>query len=148
MIFFVMGHRIQAYIMPDWESAEGSLKSPGGQELTDDERKAILEKTSALPPFLKWSFEARGTNFEQPVLITSDQISAVSANGDILSFNKFERAAPYEFQTNGNVAAPMGQHGVMAYLGSEDYTLYAFNMSGQRLAWRFLATLLSASSPK
>src|SRR5262249_45245971 len=78
--------------------------------------------------------------FEQPVLLTANQVTAVSTAGNVLAFNKRERLPPFEFTTSGPVAAPMGQHEHMVYVGSEDYILYALNMATNRLDWRFLAS--------
>jgi hypothetical protein len=140
MIFFCMGNRVEAFLLPIWDSAEGSLKRFGEKELSAPELKALADKTATLPPFPVWSYQEAGMNVEQPVLITPENVTAVSTAGTVMFFKKTERAQPYEFQTHGTVAAPMGRHGLMAYVGSEDYTLYAFNMANQRLDWRFLAS--------
>ncbi len=92
-----------------------------------------------LPPLLTWTHREAGTNFEVPVLIAPDFVTAVTNAGTILTLRKFERSEPFEFQAQGKVSAAMGQHGAMAYIGSEDYTLYALNMETHTLSWRFLA---------
>src|SRR6202022_4873075 len=99
----------QAYLLPDWDSAEGSVKSPTGKELSTEERRAILEKTSALQPLLKWSYVDPQMNVEQPLLLSTAQVAAATVAGSVLTFNKFERSQPYEFQTNGNITVAMGQ---------------------------------------
>jgi outer membrane protein assembly factor BamB len=140
MIFICMGNRVQAFLLPEWEAAEGSIKSYFGKELSPQERQALLEKTEALAPLSAWSYQDAGLNLEQPVLISNTQVTAASTNGNVLFLNKLERTPIHEFQTAGNIAAPMGQHGPMAYIGAEDYTLYAINAENQHLAWRFFAS--------
>jgi outer membrane protein assembly factor BamB len=143
MMFFCIGNRLEAYLMPEGDVPDAPIKMYFGKELTPQEREALAERTEELPPLLKWSYQDVGMNLEQPVLVSTSQVTAVSTAGNVLSFDKFERTPimpMYQFQTSGHVAAPMGQHGAMAYVGSEDYTLYALNMDNQRLAWRFLAS--------
>lgn len=140
MIFFCLGDRIEAYVMPDWDAAEGSLKASGGAELSAAERKSLLDRTSALPPLLKWNYHEPGMNVEQPVLLAGGQLTAATVGGAILSLNKFEKSQPYEFQTNSTITARMNQHGLMAYIGADDSIVYAINMGSQRLMWRFLAS--------
>ena len=56
-----------------------------------------------------------------------------------MSLNRLsgELLADYEYQFNGGVSAPMGQHGEMAYIGCDDYMLYAMHIGNVALRWRF-----------
>jgi len=143
MIFICMGHKLEAYLLPVFGSTEESIKkftAIAGRELSAIEHREVLEKSAALPPLLQWNFQEADMNLEQPPVIGDANMAVVTSAGKVLTFNKFDRSKPYEFQTNGNVSAAMGKYGNMAYIGSEDYALYALNMENQSLAWRFLAS--------
>jgi outer membrane protein assembly factor BamB len=170
MIFFAMGHRVQGYLLPNWDEAEAGVKGTAAKELSVQERQDILEMSSALAPVLLWSFHQADIYVEQPLLITpgkvalenvelpelayypkaliSGDVTAVTTAGAVLSFNKIKRSKPDEFRTNGNVTAPMAQHGPIAYVGSEDYTLYALDTVTLRLVWRFLVSAPILTKPE
>ncbi len=144
IIFFSMEHRVQAYLLPDWQMIEAPMTSVHAKDLSEQERQALQEKTAILPLLVRWSHHEPGVNFEQPVLFAGADLNAqavaISTAGNVLSFNKYETSRPVEFQTGGHVSAAAGQHGAMAYIGSEDTILYAFHMINQRVAWRFFAS--------
>ena len=76
-----------------------------------------------------------------PRALTSGDVTAVTTAGNVMSFHKDPTlATATNFKTNGMVTVAMGQYGLTAYIGSEDYTLYAMTMTNQHLAWRFLAS--------
>jgi outer membrane protein assembly factor BamB len=140
MISVALGDRVEGYLLPDWDSAEKTEKLFYGKEPTPQERQAFQERTDALPPLLRWSVRQAGTNVMQPVLVASTRVAAVTSSGNVLFLKKYDQAPPDAYQMSGNVVAPMGQHGSMAYVGSEDYSLYALNVDKRHLAWRFLAS--------
>src|SRR5207248_1634545 len=70
--------------------------------------------------------------------VAGSQLSVATATGTFLSINKFKGVPRDEFITDGKVVAPVGQHGLWAYIGTDKATLYAFNMENQKLLWRFL----------
>ncbi len=147
-LYLCMGNRLDAFLLPDWD-AKDVIKTADGRELTPDERKAFLEKASALPPILHWSQAMPFMRLEQPALVTPTHVTTVSTTGDVMTFNKFERQPPLDpFKTVGGVSAPPGQHGAMAYIGSDDSVLYAFNVDSQRLAWRFFASAPILAHPE
>ncbi|MBI3411327.1 MAG: PQQ-binding-like beta-propeller repeat protein, partial [Planctomycetes bacterium] len=140
-LFFVMGDRVLCYNLPDWDAFEKGTLPPAekDKELTKDERQDLLEKRSALAPQLHWSTLSTGLFFEQPPLVSADQVSAFSTSGHVLSFDRGTGKDRFDFQAGGNVPGGVGQHNGNAYFGSEDFTLYALNMKGGQLAWRFLS---------
>jgi outer membrane protein assembly factor BamB len=93
----------------------------------------------SLQPAFLWSFLTTDTHFEQPILWTPNQVAAVSTDGRFSSFNKVQRLLRYEYHFRKDVVAPMGQHEVMAYVGSLDFNVYALNMASGKLIWRFLS---------
>ena len=70
-IFFAMNNRVKGYLLPNWEEAEAAVKVASAKDISTEERQEILEKTSALPPLIIWSYQEAGMNIEQPVLINS-----------------------------------------------------------------------------
>ena len=61
-----------------------------------------------------------------------------TAQGTIVSANRYEQKIRDEYSVDGKVIAMPGQHGLMAYIGTDRGTLYAFNMDTSRMQWRFL----------
>lgn len=139
MLYFSMGNRVIGYEIPEWGAAEKVLKGPVGKELSKEDKDAILEKLATLHPIRRWSYFDDAIHIEHPPLLTTEQLSVVTTSGHVLSLNKYARFLRFDFQTNSNVSAAMGQHGIIAYVGSHDFALYALNMSNERLVWRFLA---------
>ena len=132
-IFFCLENRVTAYEIPDWSLIEKTAKDEEGDPKTDSPQ-----------PELSWSYLSGEFHFERPPLWTPSQIGVVATDGTFLSINKFkdtprESRVPVDYQFHGNVSAAMGQHGEIAYIGSEDATLYALNMINGRLLWRFLS---------
>src|SRR5262249_17035066 len=140
-LFFVMGNRILCYVLPDWDAFEKGTLFLGEKEkeISKEERQSLLEKRSALEPMLLWSKLAEGMFFEQPPLLTLEEVSAVSTNGHVLSFKRGDGKERFDFQAVGNISTDAGLHRGVAYLGSEDFTLYALNLRSGQLVWRFLS---------
>lgn len=97
------------------------------------------QKNASPQPVLRWNFFFERLHFLQPPLGTAAQAGVVSTDGTFMSLTKAERFIRNSYKLSGGVAAASGQHGTIAYIPSEDYTLYALNMLNARLVWRFLA---------
>lgn len=141
-LYFVLGDRVVAYKIPDWEAEEKTILPSKDKTLNAEERQILLEKRSALQPVRDWSYLSANLYFEHVPLLTEERVSVVSTNGHVISLNKFgkqEKEERFDFKTGGNVVAAMGQYNIMAYVGSEDYTLYALHMKLGVVSWRFLS---------
>jgi hypothetical protein len=70
-------------------------------------------------------------------LQTSEALLFATSNGWFFSTSKFEQRERFRHQAEAPMSAPLGQHGDMAYIASEDYNLYAVNIPAGRIRWRF-----------
>jgi outer membrane protein assembly factor BamB len=79
------------------------------------------------------------TRLEQESLIFSRGVLETGANGHFIALSK---GAPlhelYTFDANAGVAAPLGQHGDLAYIPSQDFRMYALDMATGQIRWRFV----------
>jgi hypothetical protein len=132
MIFFAFGRRLVAYQLPIFEIAERLRES--------DIKGETMLKESSLQPEYAWGFKTDG-NIEilQPPLQAAGQFSVISSDGTLMSVNQFDGQPRYDYKFQGGVLERAGQHGPRAYVGSDDYTLYAMDMRNGRLLWRLLS---------
>jgi hypothetical protein len=66
----------------------------------------------------------------------------LTTDGTLLSLDRLDRTQLEEifaFKVNGKAPGAPGQHRNMAFVGSDDYNLYAINMYSGRLSWRYVA---------
>jgi outer membrane protein assembly factor BamB len=73
-----------------------------------------------------------------------DHLLVISPAGQAIGFTRyipegFVSPQSYRFATEGKVQVPPGQFGNIAYIGSEDASLYAVPISSGRLRWRYTA---------
>jgi outer membrane protein assembly factor BamB len=132
-VYFCLENRVTAYEVPNWGLIESASKEEVGPG-----------KTDSFQPEQAWSYLSVDYRFERPPLWTLGQIGVVDTNGTFLSINKFkdtprDSRIRFDYQFHKDVIAAMGQYGEIAYIGSEDATLYALNMVTSRLLWRFLS---------
>lgn len=163
-LFVAMGQRVTAYVHPDFERALEAAKqerdknfAPKDPEMQKPdldpkkvlgEVKKILEESpktpvkdegTSLQPFEVWNYYTSAPAIFQAPLTTFEKVCVVTSAGDFLTLNRFESRLTFDFKTQGNVSAPMGQYGLTAYVGSDDFTLYAVNMHADKIVWRLLA---------
>ena len=164
-LFVAMGQRVTAYTHPDFERVIESVKQERDKkfeaEKTDEnmEKPAIQPKKvlaeiekeidkSGLPkvesdtgtsvqPVELWNYYTTAAAIQQAPLATLNQVHVVTSDGNFVSMDRFEGRRSFEFKTQGNVSSPMGQYGTIAYVGSDDYSLYA--LEAERIVWRFIA---------
>lgn len=140
-LYVPMGNRILTYQIPQYEL----LAKRGSRKPEDIESFGALQGSPQ--PELVWSALEPGVQYDQAPLVSLGQISLVSLDGRLLSFNKYERILRYEFQTKGNISVAAAQHKNVAYLGSHDSVLYALDMNNEKILWRFLVGQRILSPP-
>lgn len=101
--------------------------------------KTETSKGNSLQPAELWSYYTRTTAIQQAPLTTYNQVNVITHTGSFLGLSRFESFLRFEFKTLGDVIAPMGQYDLTAYVGSDDYNLYALEMHANRIIWRFSA---------
>jgi len=173
-LFVAMGQRLTAYVHPDFEEALEATKKERDKRADAaglDEKPPIeveklkkeLEKVkaekekerqkgeelkgSSLQPIELWSYYTTAPVIQQAPLTTYEKVSIVTSAGNFLALNRFEMTPISEFKTQGEVSAPMGQYGLTAYVGSDDYSLYALDVHSLRIVWRFFAQAPILSQP-
>jgi len=97
-----------------------------------------VSKGNTLQPVELWPYYTTASAIQQAPLATYNRVCFVTSAGNFLSLNRFESKLEFEFKTQGAVSAPMGHYGLTAYVGSDDYTLYALDMHSDRIIWRSL----------
>jgi hypothetical protein len=90
-----------------------------------------------LQPRRLWDYPV-GTDLTQPPLLTSTLITLAGADGSFFTTSKYINRVQYSFKSDAAVSAPMGQYGDTAYIGSQDYNLYAMDIPQGRILWRVL----------
>jgi outer membrane protein assembly factor BamB len=132
MLFVCMESRVSGYLVPDYRTLarlrprEESKKAPKRMPSPQVQRK--------------WTQVLAPRKFSQTPLLWRDLLGMVAVDGTFLVLNKIQGTEGYGYQVEKPVVAPAAQHGSMAYVGSMDYQLYAFDMSVRRLTWRFSGT--------
>ncbi len=156
-LFVAMGQRITAYVHPDFERDleerakvekiadaearnEARLEYEKQKQAEREKERARLEATGNSPqPLELWSYYTTAAAVQQAPLATPERVCVVTSAGNFLSLDRLEEKLHFEFKTEGSVSAPMGQYGLTAYVGSDDYSLYALDVQSERIVWRFLA---------
>jgi hypothetical protein len=69
---------------------------------------------------------------------TEDSLVFTTRGGYIFTLGKDAGEELFRFKASAPIAAPMGQAGDIAYIGSDDFSLYALNIPAGRFAWRFV----------
>ena len=166
LLYMIMGNRVTVLEIPDYMTwnknklaRETPKKEPGKEKDKDDKSngKGAKELYKEEPldlvppgsldspqPEYYWGYLLGNEASEFPPLVHGDQVSLLTTAGNLISvprFGKFPRTGRenFEFKTTGKVAAEAGQFAKIAYVGSLDFNLYAINMSGGQLVWRYVS---------
>jgi hypothetical protein len=132
-LFLSVSNRVAAYALPDFEAVA---------QARIDKREVELfmgVEDSSLQPLPLWTFDTPGATVEQAPLSTPERVNAMSTNGRFLGLDRFKGLLSFAFNLDTTIIAPINSHGLTAYAGAEDYTLYALDMHGAQVIWRFLA---------
>jgi outer membrane protein assembly factor BamB len=126
-IAFAMTNRVVAYKLPLY--GEGQVLPKAGP--------GPAEGAPVPLPELAWT-NLLGDEFVRfPPLSAGNQLSVATSRGMLMSLNRFDGVLRDEFELNGSIVAAPGQHGMMAYPGTDQGTLYALQMDTGKLLWRF-----------
>jgi outer membrane protein assembly factor BamB len=126
-VFFVMSTRTLAFLVPTVDELDKLDKA--GQSTPSVPAETFEH------PF--WTYPIGEESVQYPALLAGNQLSVVTVSGSLVSLSKVDSHVRHEFDAEAKVVAQPGQHGVMAYLGTERATLFAYNMDSDKLAWRF-----------
>jgi len=79
------------------------------------------------------------TRVEQSSILTADFLFQAGANGLFFVISKYEPRVFYHFQADAPISAPIGSHGEIAYVASEDFRVYALDIVTGKILWRFVS---------
>jgi outer membrane protein assembly factor BamB len=127
-IFFCMESRITGYLLPPYGDMDKFQAEKGN---TEDLH--VLDHIEYV-----WTRLMSGQHFDRPPILATGRVVAVSTEGLLLSLARLNGTLQEDYQFNKRVSAGMGQHGDMGYIGCDDYSLYAMDVTGASLRWRFL----------
>ena len=104
-------------------------------------REAGVAEEVGLQPIKVWDF-VTGLRLESQPLLSRELVFVVSPGGSAVAVPKVPQedtpiGEVYRFATTSTLDAPPGQFLDVAYIGTNDYNLFALNISTGRLDWRF-----------
>lgn len=102
-------------------------------------------------PYLRWDTLTNLKLDLDPVL-TDAAVVVTSSTGDVYGYPKFPREAGrnpelFRLRTRDSIPFPPAQYGNEIYVGSNDATLYAFDVDRGRLKWRYISQTPIAERP-
>jgi outer membrane protein assembly factor BamB len=127
-LYFVMSTKAVVFRLPVYGAKGEALRhiTPGGEE-----GEPVLPEAGLL-------YNIGDEFIQNPPLVAGNQFTVATAQGTIVSANRFEQKIRDEYSVDGKVIAMPGQYGLMTYIGTDRGTLYAFNMDTSRMLWRYL----------
>lgn len=89
-------------------------------------------------PLLLWDYRVLSRLAKRPIL--HDNLVAVAdTDGIYYALTKDTHNLQYSVATGSEVAAPIGQHGGIAYIAARNFNLSAVDLDGSQILWRFSA---------
>ena len=79
------------------------------------------------------------TRVEQASILSADYLLQAGANGLFFVISKYQPHVYYHFQADAPISAPLGSHGEIAYVASEDFRVYALDIVTGTILWRFVS---------
>jgi len=86
-----------------------------------------------------WTYGAE-TRLERVPLGTGDYLAVSGVDGIYFATSKFTGKLQYRLRAEAAVTAPLGQYGNTAYMASQDFNVYAVDIEGGQILWRFTAS--------
>jgi outer membrane protein assembly factor BamB len=115
----------------------GPAKLTGGSSAIWEARRDSSGEDPGKPRYL-WDYEVDG-RLEQTPLMAGELLVLADTNGTFFANSKHTRSIKYSFQAVNGLAAPLAQHGEVAYVASMDFTVYALDIESGVILWRFTA---------
>src|SRR5207245_10181352 len=79
------------------------------------------------------------TRVEQASILSADYLLQAGANGLFFVISKYQPRVYYHFQADAPISAPLGSHGEIAYVASEDSRVYSLDIVTGTILWRFVS---------
>ena len=139
--------RMEAFALPDFEDWARVKKALLERKAGAVERALIyteeeLTSPDSKQPIYLWSHQIAPQATDFPPLIYSDRVGFLTTDGELLFVDRYGKGARIErpsFKMNGRITGAAGQYYGTAYVGSDDYNLYAIDLNNARLVWRYVS---------
>lgn len=128
-LYIVMGSRVSAYRVPNFRKL---VQAAAREGLDKEARRQPSHQLTR-----EWTQILAPHRFLQPPRLTPDILGLIATDGTLAMLTTLEGIDRYRYQVEKKVRSLAAQHGSMIYVGSEDSHLYAFDLRGFRLWWRF-----------
>jgi outer membrane protein assembly factor BamB len=125
-------------VNPPYQLNSNTQTTPSIVVVSELYRVAELSNRSkpASPLSLRWTYVA-GFRMNQPPLITSERLLAISTEREIVATPKLMNQELMSFRTDSPISATASKLGDVAYLPTSDASLYALHAISGRILWRF-----------
>lgn len=127
-VFVSLNNRVIRYVLPDFRAVflqQERVPQPG---------KKLLDSPQ---PIRTWSYNTFGIQLLLTPVVNREMLVLFGAEGTVFTVNKANGETVTRFRTEGALSAQPAFNKSMAYIGSEDYFLYAFDTGTGRVSWRF-----------
>jgi outer membrane protein assembly factor BamB len=128
------------------DQADQAKKPEGAPAVAPDARPAAEKppaeseddeaKDAKRLPRLLWDYDVNG-RLNQAPLLSGELIVLADSTGTFFGNSKHSRSVQYQFQVDSPLAAPMAQHGGVAYIAARDFNVFALDIEAGRILWRF-----------
>ncbi|HEV3204287.1 MAG TPA: PQQ-binding-like beta-propeller repeat protein [Gemmataceae bacterium] len=117
--------------------AGGEDAATVGGVLSSVGKKRLVQEAAIQPTHL-WDYEMQG-RLEQTPLLAENFLVLGDTRGTFISLTKTFHEIQYSFRTEAGISAPLNQHGTTAYIASREYNVFALDVVGGQILWRFTA---------
>lgn len=88
-------------------------------------------------PLMLWDYRVEGSRLDQTPVLYGSVLAAADSNGVFFILEKATRQQRFSLSLGSEVAAPIGQHGPVAYVAARNFNLYALDIQAAQILWRF-----------
>ncbi len=87
-------------------------------------------------PLLLWEYRVE-TRLEQTPVLYRNLLAAADVNGIFFILDKATHQKRFSVAIGSELAAPLGQHGPVAYVAARNFDLFALDIQAAQVLWRF-----------
>jgi outer membrane protein assembly factor BamB len=100
-------------------------------------KKRFVQEAPVGPAHL-WDYGVNG-RLEQTPILAENFLVLADTQGSFVSMTKNLHEIQYQFRAETGISAPLNQHGTTAYIASREYNVFALDVIGGNILWRFTA---------
>jgi len=129
-LYICQGDRLRSFMLPNFKATGKTVLTSAGGKLQESSQ-----------PIQHGQFQIIGEDFLRAPIPYRNTVSVTSAQGSTAVLqvdSEFANLVPiYLFKAGGPVDGRAGFNNGFLYIPSEDFTLYAIEILGKRVAWRY-----------